>query len=187
MLAVTVRYSVVQRGERVRLLANQTVLLTQAREYRVRDSLHAVSVGVLTMRADELRRGFDEMSTLVRDMNINLRRVETLSQTALESNYSITAAVRDTVVYQIITDTLTSPRTAQTVRFRNAHISLDGLLSDSVFHGSVVTYDTITQALHRIPHRFLFLRWGTKELRQDIVSSNPHTRITYNRTIKVKR
>ena len=31
------------------------------------------------------------------------------------------------------------------------------------------------QAVHRIPRRFLFIRWGTKALRREIVSTNPHT------------
>ena len=47
--------------------------------------------------------------------------------------------------------------------------------------------DTLRQAVHRIPRRFLFIRWGTKALRQEIVSTNPHTRIVYAEYVKIER
>ena len=43
------------------------------------------------------------------------------------------------------------------------------------------------QVVHRIPRRFLFIRWGTKALRQEIVPSNPHTRIVYSEYVKIER
>ena len=45
----------------------------------------------------------------------------------------------------------------------------------------------LRQVVHRIPRRFLFIRWGTKALRQEIVSSNPHTRIVYSDYVKFER
>lgn len=47
--------------------------------------------------------------------------------------------------------------------------------------------DTLRQIVHRIPRRFLFIRWGTKALRQEIISSNPHTRIVYSEYIRIER
>lgn len=199
-LAVSVRYSAAQRSERLRLRANQNMLLQENREYKVRDSLNAVSVGVLTMTADELRRGFDRMSALARDMDVKLRRLESVSQTSFESRYNVTAGLRDTVVGAVTepsgpltpghTITHEFPeglRSAKALRFSDAHIELEGLILDSTFYGSVLTRDTLTQFVHRIPRRFLFIKWGTKELRQEIVSSNPHTRITYSRSIRISK
>lgn len=47
--------------------------------------------------------------------------------------------------------------------------------------------DTLRQVVHRIPRRFLFIRWGTKALRQEIVSTNPHTRIVHAEYVKIER
>ena len=47
--------------------------------------------------------------------------------------------------------------------------------------------DTLRQVVHRVPRRFLFIRWGTKALRQQIVSSNPHTRIVYTEYVRIER
>lgn len=47
--------------------------------------------------------------------------------------------------------------------------------------------DTLHQIVHRVPRKFLFLRFGTKAIRQEIVSSNPHTKIVYSEYIELRR
>ena len=66
--------------------------------------------------------------------------------------------------------------------------------SDKTYHlivsfraGEQPSADTLRQVVHRVPRRFLFIRWGTKALRQEIVSSNPHTRIIYSDYVKFER
>ena len=63
---------------------------------------------------------------------------------------------------------------------------------DTHTHGEIMSrytndVDTLRQAVHRIPRRFLFIRWGTKAHRQEIVSTNPHTRIVYAEYVKIER
>ena len=50
-----------------------------------------------------------------------------------------------------------------------------------MFHGSITAVDTLDIIVHRIPKRFLFFRFGCKQVRMDIISRNPHTRLTYAR------
>ena len=47
--------------------------------------------------------------------------------------------------------------------------------------------DTLHQILHRVPRRLLFIRWGTKGVRQEIRSSNPHTRLVYADYVVIER
>ncbi len=49
------------------------------------------------------------------------------------------------------------------------------------------TTDTIRQVIHRVPRRFLFFRFGTRALRQEIISSNPHNTIIYSELIKIDK
>ena len=37
-----------------------------------------------------------------------------------------------------------------------------------------------------MPRRFLFIRWGTKAVRQEILSRNPHTKIVYAEYVKIR-
>jgi predicted transcriptional regulator len=64
-------------------------------------------------------------------------------------------------------------------------LSLSGSISDSLFHGTVSATDTLDIVVHRVPKRFLFFRFGCREVRMDIISRNPHTRLTYARYYKL--
>lgn len=72
-------------------------------------------------------------------------------------------------------------------RWHDAWVSVEGVVAGDSVACRVRSVDTLRQIVHRIPRRFLFIRWGTKALRQEIVSSNPHTRIVYTRYVKIER
>ena len=46
---------------------------------------------------------------------------------------------------------------------------------------------SLFQVVHRVPKQWLFFRWGTKAIRQEVVSSNPHTKIVYSEYIELKK
>lgn len=72
-------------------------------------------------------------------------------------------------------------------RWHDAWVSVEGVVAGDSVACRVQSVDTLRQIVHRVPRRFLFIRWGTKALRQEIVSSNPHTRIVYTRYVKIER
>ncbi len=162
------------RRECRRLREIQRVMDGRLSLYRVRDSLWAASAGTLALRREEIESRFASLAALVRDMGVKLRRIESLAQSAVESRYRIEAPAKDTVI---------GTRPAVAIEYSTPWITLEGIVDKGLFLGEITSRDTLTQIVHRIPHRFLFVRWGTKELRQEIVSSNPHSRITYSRHI----
>ena len=66
-------------------------------------------------------------------------------------------------------------------------VKVRGVICRDSIHCEIHSTDTLTQIVHRVPRRFLFFRWGTKAIRQEITSSNPHTRIVYSEYIRLKR
>lgn len=172
------------RADRTRLQSNQRALLSDIDHYKFRDSLNAASIQVLTLRTTEFEKHFSDLNAIIKELGVKLKRVELLSQTAIESRYEIRAPVRDTIF--IVANT-PEPVIAQTLNYHDSHISLEGLIINSRFRGAIKTTDTLTQIVHRIPKKFLFFKWGTKELRQEILSSNPYSNIIYNQTIKIPR
>ena len=77
--------------------------------------------------------------------------------------------------------------TARVFRWRDTWVSVEGRIGRDLVACRIRSVDTLRQAVHRIPRRFLFIRWGTKALRQEIVSTNPHTRIVYAEYVKIER
>ncbi len=182
LLALTLRWGLTQLREAKRLEGNQAALLEGIEEYKVRDSLSAASARVLRMERDELRRGFSELTELAKDAQLKLRRIESLSQTSTDAHYDVAVPARDTI---ILRDSVRIE--AITFRHQTPYIDLAGIVAGGRFEGEVRTYDTLTQIVHRVPRKFLIFRYGTKELRQEIISSNPHSNITYTRYIEVTR
>jgi len=179
LLATAVAIAGLSRiGEVRRLKNNQQVLCGEITHYRTRANEAAASVIALQLRCDEFRKLRSEDAARIRSLGIKLRRLETLSSTAVETRAEVRTVIRDTV---ILYDTL------RIFSWRDEWISIDGHIARDSVRCSVTSIDTLRQTVHRIPRRFLFIPYGTKALRQEIVSSNPHTKIVYAEYIELEK
>ena len=143
------------------------------------------------MQALRLRCG--EFETLraadageIRRLGIRICRLEAAAKAVAVTDAEIRTPLRDTVVVRIH-DTLPVRDTARVFRWRDTWVSVEGRIGRDSVACRIRSVDTLRQAVHRIPRRFLFIRWGTKALRQEIVSTNPHTRIVYAEYVKIER
>jgi hypothetical protein len=170
------------RAENQILSTNIEVLTGDIDTYRVRDSLNAASIGALELKASEYDRYRAEDARLIADLRIQLKRAESIAKNATESTYEITTVVRDTaIVSGEVLDT------ARTFSYRTPYIDLKGLLRRNLVELDFTTRDTLLQVVHRVPRKFLFIRYGTKAIRQEVVSTNPHTEITYTEYIRLRK
>lgn len=169
-LFVSMRYGIEKSRECRRLGTNQIALTEDIRTFRVRDSLNAASAIALTMTTSELAERMSDIRELVADMGIKLSRVESISQSAVQTSYDIHAPIIDSAVHH-----------------KTPHMSFDATISGSTISARIESIDTLTQVVHRIPKRLWFIRYGTRYMEQSIVSSNPNSRIIYDRYIKITR
>ena len=172
-----------QRQEARRLSHNQRALLEDVRLYRTRDSLSAASVGRLTLTKKEMESYQADLHGTIEALNVKLRRLESVTDMGTRTRYEVRTVVRDSLVYR----DRTGPDTLPCLHFRNPYLELDGCIDSGRFSGRIVSYDTLVTVVHRIPRRFLFFRWGTKAVRLEAVSKNPHTSLEYARYIELKK
>lgn len=170
------------RSENKMLNANIETLTEGVNLYQTQDSLHAASTGILELKLSEYRKLRQEDARLIERLNIQLKRTENVSVHAMESNRQMVIPLRDTVfVIRNQTDTV------QHFSKRSPYIELCGRLRSDSVELDLTTYDTLLQVIHRVPKRFLFIRYGTKAIRQEVVSKNPYTRITYSEYIQLRK
>ena len=169
------------RAENRRLVENQTALTADVTRYRTRLGAEAASVQALRLRCEE----FETLRAADAEQ-IRLRRLEAAAKAVAVTDAEIRTPLRDTVVVRIH-DTLPVRDTVRMFRWRDPWISVEGRIGRDSVACRIRSVDTLRQAVHRIPRRFLFIRWGTKALRQEIVSTNPHTRIVYAEYVKIER
>lgn len=173
-----------EHDERQRLEANQHSLMTDVEYYRTRDSLSAAGVERLTLTNREFRRHAEELTRTVEDLQLKLRRLQAASRTAVATTYPVEVQLRDTLIMR---DTIAVPDTLSRLYYQNPWVTLDGIIADSVFRGTIESRDTLVQIVHRVPRRLWFIRWGTKAVRQEVTTLNPYSRITYTEYIELKR
>lgn len=169
------------RAEKERLEANQTALLSQVEYWTTKSGKSAADVRKLTLTVDELKQANATLKKTADDLGIKLKRVQSASTTGVKTEVKLITQVRDSIVYR---DSIIVP--VKAFDWRDAWVSVSGVIERDSVDVSVTSVDTLTTIVHKIPHKFWFIKWGCKAIKQTVVSSNPHTKITYNEYIEVK-
>lgn len=171
------RYQTAKK-EVVRLSNNQRSLLSEMDLYRTKDSLSVASIERLQLTNREFERYCSDLKLQVEELGIRVKRLQSVSQTGISTSYPVYIPVRDSIIK---TDTL------YCVDYRSPYLEISGCADRGVFSGRIVSRDTLTQVVYRIPHKFWFIKWGTKAIRQEVICKNPFANISYTEYIELKK
>ena len=166
------------RRERERLVQNQVALNDSIVYYQTAYGERVASVAALRLREAEFEELRREDRERIRSLGIRLKRAEAAARSVVETIVEVKTTLRDTVWLR---------DTVRLFRWRDSWVEVKGAIMDDSLHCEVESVDTLIQVVHRIPRRFLFFKWGTKALRQEIVSKNPHTKVVYSEYVKIER
>ncbi len=169
--------------ENLRLERNQVALLSDSlSHYKTKTGELVSSVEQLEMTIGELKRHRSELVSQLKSMKIRLRDVQSLSTTALESRVEVFVPIRDT----IFIDTGKVVK-AQAFNWSDAWTSIQGVIQNDSVKVKYQSRDTLLQVVRVVPKRFLFFRWGVREIRQDVKIFNPNSKIIFNENIIFKK
>ena len=168
------------KDECKRLERNQTSLLEQVDYYKTEAGKSAASVQELTLTKKEVEDHCVELTNMVDELGIKLKRVQQATTTAMESKVEIRTIVKDSIIYvNNTTDTMKS------FTWSDYWTDIAGTLHNNEAKIAIHSVDTLRQIVHRVPKRFLWFKFGTKAIRQEIVSSNPHNKIVYSEFVAI--
>ena len=175
------------RKENKRLDNNQDVLMSDVHRYQTKDSLNVVAVNALTLRNNELRNHKDSLVSLAEELGIKVRRLQSITNLGATANYIVKTEVKDSLIYvvndgvKIIRDTL------KCIDLIEPYLKLQGCIVNDTFQGLIEDFVPLTQFVERIPKKFLFIKYGTKGIRQQITSKNKHVSFDYLEYIELKK
>jgi len=182
LLVFSLAVNAKNRQERQRLSDNQRTLMADVYYYRTKDSLSAASVERLELSKREMMEYQSKLVADIENLGVKIRRLQSAAVTGTQTTVEIKTVVRDSIIYRDgIIDTVPC------VSFKDPWVSFEGCSFGSNFQGLIVSRDTLVQVVHRVPHEWCIFRWGTKGIRQEITSKNPHTIITYSEYIELKK
>lgn len=170
-------------SERDRLAANQNALMADVEYYQTEAGNYAASVQALELTKSEMEDYCANLTKTIEDLNIKLKRVQAAATTATKTEVRVETVVRDSIIYRD-----TSFIKVQAIEWKDNWVSVSGLI-----HGNkdvdmeVVSVDTLKQVIHRVPKKWWFFKWGTKAIQQEVISSNPHTKIVYTEYIELSK
>lgn len=168
--------------EKDRLAGNQHALLEKAEYYETEAGKSAASVQRLQLSYSELEDNYSQVCKVSNDLRIKIKRMEAATTTQTKTEVEVQTTVRDTV---IIRDTL-PPLKLQAIEWRDPWVTVTGGLAGKELKLNISSVDTLTQIVYRVPKQFWFIKYGTKAIRQEIVSSNPHTKIVYTEYVELE-
>ena len=168
------------REEKKRLADNQEALLSDVDYYKTESGKNAASVLKLELSKSELENHCQDLTKTIDDLNIKIGRIQSASTTVTKTEVEIQTVVRDSIVYRDL------PVNLKVIKWRDPWVTLNGVLDGETLSAKIESVDTLSQVVHRIPKKFLFIKWGTKAIRQEVVSSNPHSKIVYTEYIELK-
>lgn len=168
------------KNEVTRLSANQRTLLSDVEFYRTKDSLSAASVERLQLTNREFEKYCADLRLRVGELGIKVKRLQSVASTGIETKYDVITSMKDSIVFRDSTVML------KCLEINTPYLTVSGCTENNAFAGSIISRDTLDQIVHRIPHRFWFIKWGTKAIRQEVISRNPYSRITYSEYIELR-
>ena len=174
-------------GERDKYRANTETLLQDVSRYQTKDSLNAIKVGNLELSLAEYKKYRADDLPLIKTLQAKNRDLERVTTTQMETINELRATVRDSVVY-LPGDTVTT--VLRCIEYSDKWVDFDGCIINNTFSGKIITRDSllITETVQY--KRWLGFLWKTKRIKNrefDIVSKNPHTKITGFEVITIEK
>lgn len=172
------------KAEKERLNGNQSSLMEKVEYYQTEAGEYAASVQALTLSKSEVEKHCAELKNTIKNLNLQVKRLQSASTTATKTELDVKPIIKDSIIYRD-----TSYLKVQAIQWQDPWVKIRGVIipNDKKMDLHVESVDTLRQVVHRVPKKWWFFRWGTKAIRQEIVSSNPHTKIVYTEYIELKK
>lgn len=162
------------KSENEILQTNVGTLLTGAEQYKVKDSLQVATIANLELSISEYRRYKAEDKKLLESLKIDNNRLKGIIKTQTESFYEQTTLLRDSVKMLLSPDSVEVPVNIKTARFADQWHSLNVTIQGDSLNYKLRTKESLLITNHVVPKRFLFIKFGCKEVRTEVVSKNPY-------------
>ena len=179
-------------GESERTKENQDVLLHNGRVEigRTQSGRPRASVQAITLKTSDLKRSPDSLLAVnKKELKIKNSRIMAAATTSTTTQVDVKAAIRPVphdTCSRILSGSYRPPDVSQ-VSWSDPWITLRGEIEGDSMQVHIESRDTLQMIVHRVPKKFLFFRYGTKGVRMEVVSQNPHSRLSYPRVIMFKK
>lgn len=181
---ITVQYEYIQKvkSERDKYQSNTYSLMTDIEQLRNDSTLQAYQIQSLSLTIDEYKAYRAEDTQIIKNLNLKLKNVTSISKQELTVTAPITASLVDTIIIREL-----EPVISQKVSMENDFIAFNGLIQNDTLTAQVEVPITLRQIVYKVPkHKFLWWSWGCKAIKQIITTDNPYVNLNYSEYVEIK-
>ena len=167
---------------------NTEALMKDVTSYKVSDSLNAAKVSALKLTLDEYKKYRAADAAVINSLKVKHRDLQSVTTASLVTSGQITGVIHDSIY---IPPDCTVVKTIRCVDITDDWFSLKGCEDEKgQFNGEYVSRDSLIIVATVQYKRFLNFLWKTNKVKNrevDIVSKNPHTKITGFEYIEIEK
>lgn len=171
---------------------NVETLFSSVETYKVQDSLQAATIGDLQLTLSQYKQFRAEDAQLIESLKVDNKRLQGVVTTQTEAYYKHAAILRDSVK-RLETrttnngrDTVKVPIIVKAANFEDKWHTLNIEIDGDSLNYTLRTRESLVITNHIVPKRFLWFRFGCKEVRTDVVSKNPYVESISLESITIK-
>ena len=176
LLAAVICDGLSQRSTIERLERNNRALSQDLEHYVTKNGEQAASIEALELTTRQFRQLCADKDAEIKALGLKVKRLKSISEAVTETKVD---TVTPFVTAGPTRDSIPALEPIGSLEWADAWVSVRADVGNGLARVSVTSRDTLRQYVHRVPWKFLCFRFGTKGIRQEIVSSNPHTQIVY--------
>lgn len=167
---------------------NVETLFESVGNYKVQDSLQAATIGDLQLTLKKYKQYRADDAELISQLKVDNKRLQGVVTTQTESYYQHTLILRDSVrmLATRMPDSVKIPVFIKTANYADQWHTLNITIDGDSLNYRLRTRESLIITNHIVPKRFLFFRWGCKEVRTDVVSKNPYVESIDLESITIK-
>lgn len=177
LLALTLYFGLFSKkieSENKVLKANVSTLMEGVEQYTIQDSLRVATIADLELSLSQYKKYREEDEKLIQSLKIDNKRLKGVISTQTESYYQHTALLRDSVKMLLTGDSVPTPIHIKTASYSDRWHSLNVTIEGDSLDYILKTKESLLITNHIVPKRFLFIKYGCKEVRTDVVSKSPY-------------
>ena len=174
------------KSENKILQTNVSTLIEGAEQYTTKDRLQVATIANLELSISEYRRYKAEDEKLIESLKIDNKRLKGVINTQTEAYYQQTTLLRDSVKMLLSPDSVEIPVSIKKASYADQWHSLNVTIQGDSLNYKLKTKECLLVTNHIVPKRFLFFKYGCKEVRTEVVSRNPYVKDVQVESITIR-
>jgi hypothetical protein len=167
---------------------NTESLMKDVTSYKVSDSLNAAKVSALKLTLEEYKKYRPGDVSVIKTLKVKHRDLQSATTASLVTRGKITGFIKDSMY---VPPDCTAVKTIRCIDISDNWFSLKGCENEKgQFEGEYISKDSLIIVATVQYKRFLNFLWKTNKVKNrevDIVSKNPHTKITGFEYIEIEK